>query len=202
MVEPLTAIAVAGIALASYAIGSFPSGVLVARASGVDIRAVGSGNIGATNVARNLGRRRGAIVLLLDALKGAAPVGGLLLLGADARLSPWTIPAAGLAAILGHCASPWLRFRGGKGVATSLGVFAVIAPEITAIAIAAWLVLYLAFRIASIGSIAAAIGFPVAVWFLGEPTPVLVTALGAAAIVVAKHHGNIRRLLNREELKV
>ncbi len=200
--DPLTAASLAGIAVAAYLFGTFPSGVLVARAGGVDIRSVGSGNIGASNVARTLGRKRGILVLALDALKGAIPVVAVELLDLGQRVHPYAITAAGLGAIVGHCFPVWSLFRGGKGVATSLGVLGVLAPDVTGITAGAWLALYLVFRIASLGSIAAALAFPALLWAFGYATPVMALGIGASAIMLAKHRGNIARLLRRKELKV
>jgi glycerol-3-phosphate acyltransferase PlsY len=202
MVDSVTAAELAGLGAVAYLIGSFPSGLIVGRASGIDIRAVGSGNIGATNVARSLGKRLGAVVLVLDAVKGAFPVGAVLLFDLAASVHAWAAATAGIGAIVGHCFPIWLRFHGGKGVATSMGVFAVLAPEVTWIAIAIWLAFYVAFRIASIGSITAAIAFPALIWAFDQSTPVFVLSLATAAIVITKHHGNIRRLLRREELRI
>src|SRR5262249_23957567 len=113
-----------GAVLAGYLVGTLPTGLLVARARGVDIRTVGSGNIGATNVARALGKKLGGLVLAVDALKGFLPT----FLAARAGLAPEIVAAVGLATILGHIFPLWLRFRGGKGVATGLGVFLAVAP--------------------------------------------------------------------------
>src|SRR5207253_1319534 len=136
--------------LAGYLAGSIPFGVLFARARGVDLQKFGSGNIGATNAARALGKRVGAVVLLCDAAKGYAPT-----LAARAWLAPrldageaWAA-GVGLAAFAGHLASPWLRFRGGKGVATALGVFLALAPAQTGAAAALFVVLYAVTRISS-----------------------------------------------------
>jgi acyl phosphate:glycerol-3-phosphate acyltransferase len=187
---------------AAYLIGSIPTGVLLARARGIDIRAVGSGNIGATNVARNLGKRLGVIVLLLDAIKGAIPVAVALLAGLDARLGPWLVTAVGIAAIVGHCFPVWLRLRGGKGVATSLGVFLVVDPLVAGIGVAIFAVLYALFRIASIGSMVAALSFPALLWALGRPDATVVLGAVGAGIVLVKHRGNLVRLFRREELRV
>src|SRR5687768_14431040 len=111
--------------LFGYWAGAVPFGVLIARWLGVDIREHGSGNIGATNVTRVLGKVPGAIVLVLDAMKGAVPVWLAIRYSGE----PWLVMATGFAAILGHCFSPFLEFRGGKGVATAMGVFLVLAPE-------------------------------------------------------------------------
>jgi len=201
-------LAAGGLVLAAYLIGSIPSGYLVGRRRGVDVRTQGSGNIGATNVARTLGRKLGILVLVLDALKGAVPL--LVWRLADlpvrvplsGRLAPFLFAAFGLAPIIGHCFPVWLRFRGGKGVATALGVFLVADPILIAIGGGLFAVVYAATRIVSIGSLTAALAIPTAAALLGRPAPLLALTIGGSAIVIAKHHGNIRRLLRRRELKV
>jgi glycerol-3-phosphate acyltransferase PlsY len=196
------ALIAAAAVIGAYLAGSIPTGLLFARARGVDIRQVGSGNIGATNVARNLGKRLGVVVLLLDACKGALPVLLVRLLGLEDSIDPFLLTATGFAAIAGHCFPVWLRFHGGKGVATSLGVFLVVDPLVSAIAIGIFAVLYGAFRVASIGSIAAAIAFPVLLWLFGRSDAVVALGIAGAIVVVAKHHGNIARLLRGQENKV
>jgi acyl phosphate:glycerol-3-phosphate acyltransferase len=206
---PLSGEIAAGcLVLAAYLLGSIPTGYLIGRRRGVDVRKQGSGNIGATNVARTLGRKLGILVLVLDALKGAAPVAFWRLADLPARmpmtgrLAPFLFTAFGLAPIVGHCFPVWLRFRGGKGVATALGVFLVADPILVAIGVGLFAILYTATRIVSIGSLAAALTIPTAAALLGRPAPLLALTIGGALIVIAKHHGNIRRLLRRRELKV
>ncbi|HEY8146384.1 MAG TPA: glycerol-3-phosphate 1-O-acyltransferase PlsY, partial [Kofleriaceae bacterium] len=192
----------------AYFLGSIPTGLLIGKRMGVDVRTQGSGNIGATNVARTVGKKVGVLVLLLDLLKGAIPIalytaldlGGRIDLGAP--LDPYLFTAVGLAPIVGHCFPIWLRFRGGKGVATALGVFLMADPIALSVGAALFAALYAAFRIVSIGSMAASIAIPIACVLLGRPLPVVLLAAAAAAIVIGKHHGNIRRLLRRSELKV
>lgn len=179
--------------LIAYAAGSIPFGVLVARAaSGKDVRTVGSGNIGATNVARAAGRSAAALTLLLDASKGFLPV-------AVAPAEPeWIRAASAVAAVSGHCFPPWLRFRGGKGVATGLGVCLALAPWAALAGAAVWVALYKRYRISSIGSLGG-VAACVAVAALTARRS-SATALGAVGIlVVARHGGNIRRLLRRQE---
>jgi acyl phosphate:glycerol-3-phosphate acyltransferase len=201
------------VAVAAYLLGSIPTGFLVARARGIDIRTVGSGNIGATNAMRALGKPAGIFVLLMDALKGYA---------ACAFLSPlifnWLAPhfsglfrhfqdepfelqirfyvVAGIFAVLGHNYTCWLKFKGGKGIATSAGVYLALAPWAALIALVVFIIALLATRYASVASISAAVALPVAVWIL-PPHNVLLgtvtTALGALAIY--KHKSNIQRLV-------
>jgi glycerol-3-phosphate acyltransferase PlsY len=192
----------AAVVAGAFLLGSIPTGLLLARLRGVDIRSVGSGNIGATNVARNLGKKSGVIVLVLDALKGAIPAAVVLLLDLGARVDPFVVTATGFAAVAGHCFTPWLRFRGGKGVATSLGVFLVLEPVVTAMAGGVFAGLYAATRIVSIGSITAALAYPILLWILGRPDESVALGIAVTILIVAKHHGNIRRLLRRQENKI
>lgn len=204
----MDALAAALLVAGAYLLGSIPTGLLIGKRMGVDVRTQGSGNIGATNVARTVGKKVGLLVLVLDALKGALPVA--LFIGLDlaaridlgAPIDPYLLTAVGLAPIAGHCFPIWLRFRGGKGVATALGVFLVVEPLSLAVGVVLFTLLYAAFRIVSIGSMAASIAIPIAAAILGRPLPVIALAACGAVIVLGKHHGNIRRLLGRGELKV
>jgi glycerol-3-phosphate acyltransferase PlsY len=191
----------AAILLCAYLVGSIPFGLLVGRLRGLDVRTVGSGNIGATNVARSLGKRLGALVLLLDAGKGMLVVAATRALEID-RIHPWLSAGAGLAVILGHCFPVWLRGRGGKGVATSLGVFAMFDPLVTGIGVLIFAGLYGLFHMASVGSISAALAFPLLLWALERPAPVQALGLAGATLILLKHRSNITRLLRREELKI
>ena len=154
-------IAAGAAVLAAYLVGSIPTGYLIGRRRGVDVRTQGSGNIGATNVARTMGKRLGILVLVLDALKGAAPLAAWraadLAIHLDGRIDPYLFTAVGLAPIVGHCFPVWLRFRGGKGVATALGVFLVADPILIAIGLALYAIIYAMTRIVSIGSLTAAL---------------------------------------------
>ena len=187
---------------AAYLIGSIPSGLLLARARGIDIRDFGSGNIGATNVSRALGKKLGAVVLVLDALKGASPVAAVLLLGYDHNVDPFVITATGAAAISGHCFSIFLGFYGGKGVATSLGVFCVLSPPAALIATAVFAAMYAAFRVASIGSVTGAVSMTPSLLLLGASDAVVTLGIAATLLIVVTHRGNIHRLLHGQERKV
>lgn len=186
----------------SYVVGSIPTGFLFARARGIDIRAMGSGNIGATNVSRSLGKKLGLVVLVLDALKGALPVLAARGLGLDHSAGPFVITACGLAAICGHCFPVWLGFRGGKGVATSFGVFLAVDPPIIGLCVAVFAVMYALFRIASLGSLVSAIALPVLMWAFHRSSAVLTLAMASTVIVVVKHRANISRLLHGEEGRI
>jgi glycerol-3-phosphate acyltransferase PlsY len=185
-------------ALIGYGIGSLPIGFLLARrASGVDVRTVGSGNVGAANVYRTAGRRLGVLVMVLDALKGAGSV-----LTARALIPQPVEPAAavaGLGAILGHVFPIWLRFRGGKGVAAACGVFAVLAPWSTAIAALVFLATVALGRYVSLGSMLATAVLPVAEWLRPGNASVDLAAAGAALLILFRHRGNIVRLIRGVE---
>ncbi len=187
---------------AGYLAGSLPTGVLVARARGVDITSAGSGNIGATNVARVLGKKLGALVLLVDALKGFGPVlGARVLFGAEPE-GPWVVAGVGLAAVLGHVFPVWLRLRGGKGVATALGVFLALAPLAAGVAFALYAGLYAVFRISSVGSLAGATAVPLILYLQRAPLAYVVLAVAGWLLILVRHRANIRRLLRREESRV
>ena len=179
----------------SYLLGSIPFGYILLRIfRGQDVRQTGSGNIGATNVARS-SPVLGILTLLLDALKGAAAVAVTRALFPDQMM---LAAIAALFAILGHAFPVWLRFRGGKGVATGLGSFLMLAPKIVLIALGIFVVMVFAFRYVSLASIVTVAVFPLLAWLLKEygNTPVVLVSMAAAsALIIAKHGGNIRRLL-------
>ncbi|MDQ0285675.1 glycerol-3-phosphate acyltransferase PlsY [Desulfofundulus luciae] len=181
----------------SYLIGSIPAGYLLGRARGVDIRQHGSGNIGTTNVWRNLGPAAGAIALIGDTGKGfAAVLLGRHLGGHGLEL------ACGLAVIAGHGWPVFLGFRGGKIIATGLGVFLGLTPAAALLALGLWLVVVAAFRYVSLGSIVAAVSMPLWMLLLRRPREYLAFALVVAVIAVYKHMPNIRRLLAGTESKI
>jgi acyl phosphate:glycerol-3-phosphate acyltransferase len=180
----------------AFVAGSIPTGVIVARAKGVDLRKVGSGNIGATNVSRALGGKWAAVVLMADAAKGALSV---LVLG---RLldDPWLPALGGLFAVLGQIFSIFLRGRGGKGVATSLGAGLALAPVPALACALVFALFFLMFRIASVGSLAGIACYPLFLWLLDLGTwPRLTFALTIAVLVVARHKDNLLRLARGEE---
>jgi glycerol-3-phosphate acyltransferase PlsY len=177
--------------LGAYLLGSIPFSYLVARRFGVsDVRRVGSGNVGATNVMRSAGPAAGVLALLLDAGKGALAV------VAVQRLEPagWLPPLAALLAVLGHVFPPWLGFRGGKGVATGVGAFLPLAPLATAIALGVFLVSLAAFRYVSLASILGALGLASAAPVLGATRGTVVCLWVAALLIVVKHRENLERL--------
>lgn len=186
---------------AAFVLGSIPFGLIIARLSaGVDLRTTGSGNIGATNVARTLGAKLGGLTLILDVGKGLAPV---LIAGAvfdQARSAGGLVPElAGLAAFLGHIHSPFLGFKGGKGVATALGVLlgltplAVIPGLLTFVAVAVW------WGYVSAGSMSAALVATVAAYAFGYPPSACGLVLVVTVLIFVRHHENIGRLIRGEE---
>ena len=178
--------------LIGYAFGSLPIGYLVAhRAGGVDLRRVGSGNVGATNVYRSTSLRIAIAVMIADMGKGA---GAVLLAGGGANAA-----AAGVAAVIGHIYPVWLRFRGGKGVATASGVFAVLAPVATVIAAAAFAIVVTRTRFVSLGSINATILLPAIEWMTPGLRAIDIATTIVAALILLRHRGNISRLLSRTE---
>ena len=191
-------------ALGAYLLGSIPFGFLVAKAKGIDIRSVGSGNIGATNAMRVLGKPAGIFVLLMDAAKGfvatvyMAPLvhGWIAPDVAEKSLGLNLFVFAGVCAVLGHNYTCWLKFKGGKGIATTAGVYLALAPWAVLVALVVFILAVLLTKYASVGSIAAAIALPITVWVM---TPnnlflcLVTTALGFLA--VWKHKGNIQRLM-------
>lgn len=190
--------------LLSYLIGSIPTGLIVSKlVGGPDIRECGSGNIGATNVARVLGKKWGALVLALDILKGFLPVALLPPLFSLGRSeNGLTEISVGAAAVLGHCFSIFLGFRGGKGVATAIGVFLALAPVQIIILTLVGLVLIAWKGYVSLASVTCAALLPFLLFFSGKPLAVQLVAEVLAAIVILKHWSNLMRLLRGEERAV
>lgn len=178
----------------AYVLGTFPSATLIARANGVDIGAFGSGNPGASNVTRALGWRKGIWVYILDAGKGALATGlGLALDGRPAAY--W----CGAAVVVGHMFPVFRRFRGGKGVATGSGVLFVVQPLIAPLAVGLWWAVTKLTGKAALGSIVAVVLVPTGLIVLGRPGWEFVAVAGLCALILAKHTGNIVRLIRREE---
>jgi len=177
--------------LAAYVLGSIPTGLLLGKIWGVDVRKEGSGNIGATNLYRTVGRSVGVMTLAGDCLKGVIPV----LLARHYGLSVEYVAWIGLAAFCGHVFSVFLKFKGGKGVATALGVFLVLSPVAVVLALAVFVGLMVVWRYVSLGSITAAAIMPLAVALLGGNRHVFLVTLIISVVVIAKHQGNMRRLL-------
>jgi glycerol-3-phosphate acyltransferase PlsY len=189
----------ATVILFGYLLGSIPFALLMARRWGLaDLRQIGSGNLGAANVMRASGVKAGVLVALLDMLKGAVSV------VLAERLSPnAAAPAvAGLAAIVGHIYPIWLRFRGGKGVATACGVFSVLTPLAVPPALAVFVVSVWMTKYISLGSVLASISLPPLAYALGGQVPAVAAALGASAIIVFRHRTNVARLRAGTERRV
>ncbi|HSM36667.1 MAG TPA: glycerol-3-phosphate 1-O-acyltransferase PlsY [Longimicrobiales bacterium] len=184
------------LAVASYLIGAIPHSYLAGRVRGIDLREHGSGNLGATNAFRVLGARWAAPVMVLDVAKGFVPTYFFPALAGGG--TPLAL-VFGVAAILGHVFPVYMRFRGGKGVATGSGVFLALAPAAVAIGLVIWGVLVGLTGIVSVGSIAAALALPVLVWWLYGSGIVLAVAIALAGFVLVTHRANIRRLLSGEE---
>jgi len=181
-----------------YLFGSIPFALLLTRPRGIDLRHVGSRNIGAANVLRTAGVVPAIAVMLLDGAKGAMAVVAARLMSDD----PAVVMTAGLAAIVGHVYPAWLRFRGGKGVAASAGVFAMLAPVATAIAALVFVATIVVTRFISAGSIAGALALVVAAAAGNVPGPIVAGAIAAAILVVHRHRDNLARLVAGTERRI
>jgi glycerol-3-phosphate acyltransferase PlsY len=193
-IDPLSA----GVVVAAFLLGSIPFGVLLARARGVDLKKVGSGNIGATNAARALGKKLGVVVLLLDTFKAWLPTMAALYLHLGATVAAITA----FAAFCGHIYSPWLKGRGGKGVACGLGAFLALAPASAGIAIAACILIVAATRLGSLGSLVGSAALIPSLWLLHEPRAYVVLSAAMFALILWRHRENIDRMLQRKENKL
>lgn len=181
----------------AYLLGSIPTGLLLGKLYGIDVRKEGSGNIGATNLYRTIGRKVGIMTLAGDCLKGLLPVVLAWKLGLLEPMQAWI----GLAAFCGHVFSVFLLFKGGKGVATALGVFLALAPLAVLGALAVFVLLVAIWRYISLGSIAAAAVMPLIIWFMPHTQQLLIATALIAAVVIIKHHTNISRLIAGTESK-
>ena len=197
----MTAAIFIGCAVVSYLLGSIPTGFLWGKAGGIDIRKVGSGNIGATNVMRALGKGPAIIVLLIDAAKGFLPVFLAPRLFPELDRNPLQIVCC-VAVIAGHNWTCWLRFRGGKGVATSAGAMLAFLPVPLLCALGAWLVVFAIGRYVSLASICAAIALPIATWFITENQILTIFTGLVGFVAILKHKTNIQRLLAGTENRV
>src|SRR5215467_7909595 len=194
--------------LVSYLLGSIPFGFLAGRLAGIDIRQVGSGNVGATNVVRVLGKRYGYPVFILDVLKGFGAV-KIAMLVAPGKAPDWNSPEifgilAAISSVLGHLYPPWLKFNGGKGVATSAGALLALAPVATLIGVAVWLIVFWLTGYVSLASVTAAIILPLVILFFSwhdqrEIKPLVYSSVCVAAIVVWRHRSNLVRLVRGTE---
>ncbi len=180
-----------GLIFLAYLLGSIPTGLLLGKAYGIDVRTEGSGNIGATNLYRTVGRKVGIITLLGDTLKGVLPVLAVKCSNLPVEYAAWV----GLAAFCGHVFSVFLKFRGGKGVATALGVFLALSPVAVGIALMVFALLMLIWRYVSLGSIVAAAVMPIGVWLRGGSRVMVAVTTLIAVIVIIRHIENIKRLV-------
>ncbi|HSQ11797.1 MAG: glycerol-3-phosphate 1-O-acyltransferase PlsY [Candidatus Binatia bacterium] len=174
----------------AYLLGSIPTGYILGKFAGVDVRQVGSGNVGATNVARAVGKWQGVLTLLADAMKGMLPAA----IGLTMMLPSAAIAALSAAAFLGHLYPIFLNFRGGKGVATALGALLVIAPLASLLLVAIFAAVVFPTRLVSLSSIVAAASAPFALWLFLQPRAIVLLGAFLAAMIVWRHRGNIQRL--------
>ena len=184
--------------VSAFVLGSVPFGVLLARARGVDLKKVGSGNIGATNTARALGKKAGALVLLLDTLKAYLPTAAALRLG----LGPEVAALTGFAAFAGHIYSPWLKLKGGKGVACGLGAFLALAPVAAGIAAAVCVVAVAATRMGALGSLLGAASLLPALLALHAERAYVLLAAAMFLFILWRHRANIGRMARGRENKL
>lgn len=185
--------------LAAYLIGAIPFGVVLTRLAGVgDVRASGSGNIGATNVYRTFGRRLGLLTLAMDALKGLLPV---LMAGSLLDFSTTQVAMVAAAAFLGHCYPVYLGFKGGKGVATALGIYLVLSPWSVLAALALFAAILWRWRYVSLASVSAAAAIPLLVGLFERSWPLVLATLFISLMVIVRHRANIERLRNGTESK-
>ncbi len=197
------------VAIVAYLLGSIPSGFLVAQARGLDIRMVGSGNIGATNTLRTMGKTAAVVVLLADALKGwlavalvARHVPAWLFPTSDPVAHIWLELIAGFAAVLGHNYTVWLWFKGGKGIATSAGVLLALVPGPLFVIFVVFVIVIVLTRFASLASIAASVTLPFAVWLMGYDLRFIIVTAVMTTLAVFRHRGNIQRLMNGTESRI
>ncbi|PID41075.1 MAG: acyl-phosphate glycerol 3-phosphate acyltransferase [Proteobacteria bacterium] len=183
----------------SYLVGAIPFGLVVGKLAGIDIRTGGSGNIGATNVSRLLGKKCGLITLVLDCLKGFLPIYLASILTEGKPDSALIVTACGIMAVAGHMYPLYLGFRGGKGVATALGVFLFLSPPAIGISILVFAISVVLSGFVSVGSLLASAFFPFWLWLLGQPPSIVMTGFIIALLIWLKHHENIGRLLKGEE---
>lgn len=185
--------------IASYLVGAIPFGLIVGHLAGIDVRTAGSGNIGATNVSRLLGKKLGIVTLVLDCLKGFGPIYIASKLVPAGQGGDVTLLLCGLMAVVGHMFPVYLRFRGGKGVATALGVFLYLSPMAIGISVIVFVGTVAVTGFVSAGSLAASALFPLWLLLLGSAKGAVVTALLIGLLIWAKHYENIGRLVRGEE---
>jgi acyl phosphate:glycerol-3-phosphate acyltransferase len=186
---------VVGLIIFAYLLGSVPSGYVLGKIAGVDVRTVGSGNVGATNVARAAGKSLGVLTLVFDAAKGFAAV----IVAQKLTPSVAVVALAAVAAFLGHLYPVYLRFKGGKGVATGLGALLALAPMASLVLVVVFAVVVGVSRIVSLGSIAAALATPLVLWSFQQPAAIVCMGAFLGVMSIFRHRSNIRRLLAGSE---
>ena len=198
------------VVITAYLLGSIPFGYLIVRGKeGADIRETGSGGTGATNVSRRAGKAAGVFTLVLDALKGGVAVEWARVVAGPSLQTEWIVTAAAIAVIVGHIFPVWLRFRGGKGVATGVGVFLMLAPVALVCAGVLFVAIVVFTRYVSLGSTVAAATIPLFVWLqsvfvtpVSDLRPLLTAAIVCAVLIISAHRGNIGRLANGTEARI
>jgi glycerol-3-phosphate acyltransferase PlsY len=201
-------VTLATIVIASYLLGSIPFGYVAGRIAGIDVRNAGSGNVGATNVVRVLGKRYGYPVFALDVLKGFGAV-KISMLMASGRPPEWNSPEifgilAATSAVLGHVYPPWLKFKGGKGVATSAGALLALTPVATLIGVAIWIIVFWLTRYVSLASVVATVALPIVILMIRSADEnsskfLVYSSVGVAALVIWRHRSNLSRLIRGTE---
>lgn len=201
-------VTLATVLIGSYLLGSIPFGYLAGRLAGIDIRKAGSGNVGATNVVRVLGKRYGYPVFALDVLKGLGAV-KISMLMAPGRPPEWNSPEifgilAAMSSVLGHLYPPWLKFNGGKGVATSAGALLALTPVATLIGVAIWTIVFWLTRYVSLASVIAAVVLPIVILLVSSHDqnngrPLVYASACVAAVVIWRHRSNLSRLMRGTE---
>jgi glycerol-3-phosphate acyltransferase PlsY len=182
----------------AYLLGSVPTGYVLGKLSGVDVRTVGSGNVGATNVARAVGKGQGVLTLIADAAKGFIPVTIALAWG----MQPASLAMVAIAAFLGHLYPLFLKFQGGKGVATALGTLLALAPLATLVLVVVFAGVVFVSRVVSLSSMAAATAAPIVLWLFRQPPAIIGMGAFLAAMILWRHRGNIQRLLAGTEPRI
>ena len=201
-------VSLATIIIVSYLLGSIPFGYIAGRIAGIDIRTAGSGNVGATNVVRILGKRYGYPVFALDVLKGFGAV-KISMLIAPGRPPEWNSPEifgilAAMSSVLGHLYPPWLKFEGGKGVATSAGALLALTPLATLIGVSIWIIVFWLTRYVSLASIVAAVVLPIVILMVkshdqNSGKPLVYSSVCVAAVIIWRHRSNLSRLMRGTE---
>lgn len=192
----------------AYLLGGIPWALVIGKGFyGIDVRTVGSGNLGATNVLRALGPLAAGVTLVLDAAKGAAAVLVAIALVPSAPFGPtahqWAMVGAATAAMLGHAYSPYIGFKGGKGVATAAGALLVLTPYAWPFLLGTWLIVIVITRMVSLGSVIIAVEFPlICLWLYRGDWPIIIFAFVGAALVIWRHRANIGRIIHGEEPKI